>query len=543
MIRVHHHPPSNSALQMGVSVMALGRQGMTCGRADLAMAAHTAIDASMWGRNARLMILIKLGGIILPEEFYLFVSRHDESPSCARIGRNLGDSFGFAESITADGEPTKRIVAWEDAPSSLELLSHLETRPWATHLPLSRWSCGHATEWLGVVATLILVSAVLVPYAVAQPHGGGGGFAAPHMSAPAPHIAPPMPHLAAPSSHFTAQQMVAPHFAGPHVAHVPVERMAPPGPGSVATHNLGAGLSQAPRPAGGLRQGGATPSAVVQGPGAHNPNLAQTSRTLIQGANHRQIVRNPAFAGLPSRDPATRTLARSTFQGRFAQSGFAREFDGRRHRGERFGIVLGFVGPLFWPYAYDDFIDYTFWPYAYDTFWPYAFDDVYEGIYGGYAPEYYPSRRGRLRIAKLTEGATRICTGEAVGLTDFPIERITQQIQPDQDQQRLLDDLKAGTAKAVDILRAACPTELPSTPTGRLAAMRQRVEAMLQAVQVVRPALEKFYGSLSDEQKERFNALAMDRPVDSSRTSHKCAGDVGPKSPIYRLNRSSGRFA
>src|ERR1700730_6262194 len=105
----------------------------------------------------------------------------------------------------------------------------------------------------GVVATLILVSVVLVPYAVAQPHGGGGGFAAPHMSAPAPHMAPPMPHFAAPSphftappSHFTAQQMVAPHFAGPHVAHVPLERMAPPGPGSVATHNLGAGASHAP---------------------------------------------------------------------------------------------------------------------------------------------------------------------------------------------------------------------------------------------------------------------------------------------------------
>ena len=107
----------------------------------------------------------------------------------------------------------------------------------------------------------------------------------------------------------------------------------------------------------------------------------------------------------------------------------------------------------------------------------------------------------------MTGGAPQICTGEAAGLTDFPIERIAQQVQPDQEQQRLLDDLKAATAKAVEILRAACPTELPSTPTGRLAAMRQRVEAMLQAVQVVRPALEKFYGSLSDEQKERFNRL------------------------------------
>ena len=51
--------------------------------------------------------------------------------------------------------------------------------------------------------------------------------------------------------------------------------------------------------------------------------------------------------------------------------------------------MLGFVGPVFWPYAYTDFVDYTYSAYAYDTFWPYAFDDVYYGIYGGYAPQYY----------------------------------------------------------------------------------------------------------------------------------------------------------
>jgi hypothetical protein len=31
---------------------------------------------------------------------------------------------------------------------------------------------------------------------------------------------------------------------------------------------------------------------------------------------------------------------------------------------------------------------------------------------------------------------------------------------------------------------------------------------MPRAVQTVEPALEKFYGALSDEQKERFNRLA-----------------------------------
>ena len=40
--------------------------------------------------------------------------------------------------------------------------------------------------------------------------------------------------------------------------------------------------------------------------------------------------------------------------------------------------------------------------------------------------------------------------------------------------------------------------------------MRQRLDAMLQAVRTVRPAPEKFCQSLSDEQKARFNALAPD---------------------------------
>src|SRR5262244_1900550 len=49
------------------------------------------------------------------------------------------------------------------------------------------------------------------------------------------------------------------------------------------------------------------------------------------------------------------------------------------------GIVIGWFGPLFWPYAYYDFFDYVFWPYAYDDFWPYAYNDIYYGIYGPYA--------------------------------------------------------------------------------------------------------------------------------------------------------------
>jgi hypothetical protein len=62
-------------------------------------------------------------------------------------------------------------------------------------------------------------------------------------------------------------------------------------------------------------------------------------------------------------------------------------------------------------------------------------------------------------------------------------------------------------AKAVDLLKAGCPTDLPSTPTGRIEAMRLRLSAMLEAVRTVRAPLAEFYALLNDEQKARFNAL------------------------------------
>jgi hypothetical protein len=37
--------------------------------------------------------------------------------------------------------------------------------------------------------------------------------------------------------------------------------------------------------------------------------------------------------------------------------------------------------------------------------------------------------------------------------------------------------------------------------------MEQRLNAMLQAVDIVQPALAQFYNSLSDEQKARFNRM------------------------------------
>ena len=90
----------------------------------------------------------------------------------------------------------------------------------------------------------------------------------------------------------------------------------------------------------------------------------------------------------------------------------------------------------------------------------------------------------------------------------MPLERIERAVRPDGAQRSALKELQDATSEAANLLSAECPTYRALTPVGRLQAMEQRLDAMLRAVQTVQPALEKFYGSLGDEQKERFNRLS-----------------------------------
>src|SRR2546423_7244186 len=141
-----------------------------------------------------------------------------------------------------------------------------------------------------------------------------------------------------------------------------------------------------------------------------------------------------------------------------------------------------------------------------------------EGQAGGYAGG--GSARGRSAARGNPSGRSveaDLCSGQTAGLTDWPIERISQTVVPNDEQRAILDELRDATAKALDQLKAACPTALPSTPTGRIEAMRQRLDAMLAAVRTVRPVVEKFYQSLNDEQKARFNALSPDNQQQAQR--------------------------
>lgn len=183
----------------------------------------------------------------------------------------------------------------------------------------------------------------------------------------------------------------------------------------------------------------------------------------------------------------------------------------------------GWVGPLFWPFAYYDIYDYALWGQgAGAPFWGYGYDDIYAGLFAPYDYDglagYLPPRRGPGDAnAAAPDGLAQLCGEDSRDIAGLPIDLIQQAVEPTEAQRAALDELANASIKAAQNIRAACPTAISLTAPSRLAAMQQRIEAMIAAVATVQPPLDKFYGLLNDEQKARLNALAEDQRRNTAR--------------------------
>ena len=207
-----------------------------------------------------------------------------------------------------------------------------------------------------------------------------------------------------------------------------------------------------------------------------NRQFAGNNRNLVtgsvNGAGRSSLMRKPALASFASRNGNARMLRQASFNGTLAGRNWKNWNGGNWHgnggwwwRHNRPIFVIGWFGPVFWPFAYWDFIDYTFWPYAYDAFWPYAFDDVYVGVFGPYAYEgrgyaEYGLPPGAMHAGHATTRAITICRLRRAGsgadeLADT--NRIYQTVQPTEAPAAVLNELKDATSKAVSALQWACP--------------------------------------------------------------------------------------
>jgi hypothetical protein len=125
----------------------------------------------------------------------------------------------------------------------------------------------------------------------------------------------------------------------------------------------------------------------------------------------------------------------------------------------------------------------------------------------------------------------------------WPTEEIDARLRPTDPQRASLVALQGASAKAADLLKTSCQADDAIMPPARLAAVGKRLDTMLQAVKLVRSALDDFYGTLSDEHKAQFEAIGhseQPRRIGPTRCRDIAAGTIGNCSAI-EFNRAAGR--
>jgi hypothetical protein len=271
--------------------------------------------------------------------------------------------------------------------------------------------------------------------------------------------------------------------------------------------------------------------AAMRGQG-RNAALNQNRNAAIRSNAVRSALRSRSVAGaLQNRAALRNPNARAQILATAARAGW-HDHGGRggwwRHQHGGYG----WVGPLFWPFAYYDISDYALWGYGYDPlFWDYGYNDIYAGVFAPYAYDdlagYLPAGAtgpgvaaagsqvtvGRAPSSRTatTNQMAQLCGDDSRDIAGLPIDQIQQALQLNDGQRAALDDLANASVKAAQDIKAACPSQISLTAPGRLAAMQARIEAMITAVETVQPPLQRFYDLLNDEQRARLNALAQDQ--------------------------------
>jgi LTXXQ motif family protein len=284
-------------------------------------------------------------------------------------------------------------------------------------------------------------------------------------------------------------------------------------------------------------------------------HLASTNARSLSGV-HPSVARGNAARALAT--GATGALAGKAAWNHWGNPNWSARWNGgwsgwNGGWGGWYGGWGGWVGPVFWPYFFGNLLAFAFWPYPYfDPFWTYgdrfvwdalfwpgpyygpayAYGPGYYDVYGGYA--YGGRTRTARHVAPEITGSTsnrtdlaQSCGGLAPGVTDLPIDRIEATLRLTDEQLKALNELKAASSQASDLLKTSCSNNVPLTPVDRLDAVENRINGMRQALEVVRTPLDKFYNSLNDEQRQRFAALSPARAEQVSRRGSASGNDLG----------------
>jgi len=93
----------------------------------------------------------------------------------------------------------------------------------------------------------------------------------------------------------------------------------------------------------------------------------------------------------------------------------------------------------------------------------------------------------------------------------WPVSEIEAKLHLSETQREQLDALQRMNAFARNTLNFACQPDDNLTPPDRLATADTRLDAMLDAIRLIAPALDDFLATLSEEQKAQFETIGAKR--------------------------------
>ena len=134
------------------------------------------------------------------------------------------------------------------------------------------------------------------------------------------------------------------------------------------------------------------------------------------------------------------------------------------------------------------------------------------------------------------------CNTAQAGVAEWPIADVERAVHPNDAQRASLVVLQAAVAKAGETAKGSCPTESPLTPTARLAAVGQRLDAFLRSIKAVRGPLDDFYATLDEDQKARFDAISLAQTSQSDQSSKAKAVASGHRHHFVNVGYLIRRF-
>jgi hypothetical protein len=104
-------------------------------------------------------------------------------------------------------------------------------------------------------------------------------------------------------------------------------------------------------------------------------------------------------------------------------------------------------------------------------------------------------------------GAALGSCGVSLAVIGWSVDQIENSVQPTDEQRPALGDLQEVFEKAARDLETHCPTSVPQSPLARLETIEARLDATWRAILSIQVALANFETKLSDQQKQRFDAM------------------------------------